>query len=485
MELSAGSIVDGLEVAWVPTDRQAEFLSCDDYEVLYGGAAGGGKTDSLIIDAWCMQHDGANNQNHRAIIFRRTYKDLADLIDRGCELFPKFIPGVEYNANDHVFETPAGAKLYVGHLQHDKNRLDYKGRNFNYIGFEELTQWATPACWEYLKSRNRSTDRTLPCYVRATTNPDGPGQRWVMKHWGIQADGGATRIVQMVETEVWDEQRQDWTLEMRPMARRFIPARLAENPHLRGTGYRERLLLMPPEERDALLKGLWAGNKVAGAYYMKQMAEARIQGRIGRVPWLQNIPVNTFWDLGWNDTTAIWFHQYAAMCNRFPSAYENSGETLEHYASLLQQTQQEHGIVYGTHYLPHDADHGNLQTGKSAVQRLRELLPGHRFVVVPRIDNVQNGIQQTRSAFPTCWFDAEECADALAALDAYRKRWNNATESWSDEPMHDQFSNYADAFRQFGQGYVPKHRTVNAATGEVVQPETRARRKRDRNWRTA
>ncbi len=476
---------DGVaEVCWQPTERQADFLACDDYEVLYGGAAGGGKTDAILIDAWCMQHNGANNPNHRAIIFRRTYKDLSDLIDRALVLFPQFIPGIEYNGNEHVFETPQGAKLYLSHLQHDKNRLDHKGRAYNYIAFEELTQWATPVCWEYLQSRNRTVDRTLPCYMRATTNPDGPGQLWVMKRWAIGEKGEGTRQITEIEAEVLDEATGEFVLRPARIARTFIPAKLAENVHLRGTGYRERLLLMPPDVRDALLRGLWSGNKVAGAYYTKHMAAARLEGRIGTVPWLQNVPVNTFWDLGWNDTTAIVFHQYAALCNRFPFAYENSGETLQHYAKTLQEVQQEQGIIYGTHYLPHDAENANLQTGKSALQQLRKLLPGHRFEVVPRIDNVVNGINQTRDAFPTCWFDREGCADLLAALDAYRKKWNSTIEAWTEEPVHDQFSNYADAFRQFGQGYAPKHKTVTKDTGKV-ESERQRRTPRPTNWKTA
>lgn len=475
-----------LEVCWEPTEKQAEFLACDDYEVLYGGAAGGGKTDAMLIDSWCMQHDGANNPHHRAIIFRRTYKDLSDLIDRAKEILPEFITGIEYNGTEHYFETPAGAKLYLSHLQHDKNRFDHKGRAYNYIGFEELTQWASPTCWTYLQSRNRTTDRTLPCYMRATTNPDGPGQLWVMKHWGIGEDGAGTRMLTDIEAEVLDPDTGEFKLVQQKIARTFIPAKLVENVHLRGTGYRERLLLLPPDERDALLMGLWRGNKVAGAYYLKQMAEARLQGRVTSVPWLQSVPVNTFWDLGWNDSTAIVFHQYAAQCNRFPFAYENSGETLEHYAALLQEVQLQQGIVYGTHYLPHDAENANLQTGESALQKLRRLLPGHRFEVVPRIDNVVNGIQLTRSSFPSCWFDREGCIDLLASLDAYRKAWNSTIEAWTERPVHDQFSNYADAFRQFGQHYAVKQ-IRGSVREKTVNPdkEPPRRRRRDANWRTA
>jgi len=82
-------------VVWQPSPKQALLLGCDDFEVLYGGAAGGGKSDALLIDAWCLQHGGPLNPNHRAVIFRRNYKDLRDLIDRAEVLYPKFIEGAK------------------------------------------------------------------------------------------------------------------------------------------------------------------------------------------------------------------------------------------------------------------------------------------------------------------------------------------------------------------------------------------------------
>jgi hypothetical protein len=443
---------DGRKIVWEPTPKQAEFLQADEYEVLYGGAAGGGKSDALLIDAWCLQHGGPSNPNHRAIIFRRSCPDLADLIDRGNALFPQFIEGVTYNANERCWETPAGAKLYLGHLHHDKHRFNHRGRAYNYIGFDELTLWPSDVCWVYLQSRNRTTDRTLPCYMRATTNPDGPGQTWVMERWAIEESGKETQVEAIVDAEVQDDAGK-WVLVPRAFIRRFIPAKLAENPHLRGTGYRERLMLLPPDEREALLEGLWRGNRVEGSYYFQQLQKARAEGRIAKVPFTPGIPVNTFWDLGLNDNNAIWFHQQVGLTNRFIHAYQNSGETLDHYAAYLQEMARERGYVYGSHYLPHDGAHRSRQTGKTDLQILSEQLPGEDFEIVERVKKVLTGINQTRAAFLSCYFDAEECRDGLASLAAYRKRWNNATNSYTHEPVHDDHSNYADAFRQFGQGF--------------------------------
>lgn len=432
------------EVIWQPTPRQEAFLACDDFEVLYGGAAGGGKSDALLIDALCLQHGGPDNAHHRAVLFRRSFPELRDLIDRSLEIYPLVVNGAKYNQTEKVWTFPSGAKIEFGYLQNDADRLKYRGRAWNYIGFDELTLWATATCYLYLFSRCRSTDRSLPRYIRATTNPDGPGQKWVMERWGIQSDGKETnRPIDIVDDEMGT---------VTTLRRRFIPARLADNPHLSSTGYREALLQLDPEEREALLKGLWKGSKVKGAYYLNEMQRLRAQGRIRRVPYQPGVPVNTYWDLGRNDSTSIWFHQYVAGETRFIHAYENSGEALDHYAQYLLAR----GYVFGVHYLPHDASYERLtestEGAKTFQSMLEALLPGHRFDIVPRILEVTVGIQQTRMKMAgNVYIDEVECADGIAALDNYRKKYNEKLDTYMEVPLHDRYSNYADAFRQWGQ----------------------------------
>jgi len=438
------------EIVWTPQKKQIEFLACPDYEVCYGGAAGGGKSDALLIDILGLQHNAISNKNHRAIIFRRSFPELTDLIDRSHELYPASIPGIKYNKNDHFWSAPSGAKIYFGYLAHDNDRFKHRGKAYNVIDFDELTLWPTPVCYEYLISRNRTIDPSLPRYVRSATNPDGPGQKWVMERFGIKPDGKASMRKLEIMREVKDG-KGGYIEVPETIIRRFIPAKLTDNEYLRGTGYRESLMNLPPDEREALLDGLWSGNRVKGAFYVNEMQRARAENRIGKVPFVAGIPVNTFWDIGFNDCTAIWFHQQVGLQHRFIYAYHNSGEWFSHYATHLLKLSQERGYVYGTHYLPHDGANNTVQTGKRNIDILGELMPNHKFDIIPRTPHVYTGIQLTRAAMTQCWIDEEGCGDGIAALDCYRKKWSEPLQAFTDSAVHDSFSDYADAFRQWGQ----------------------------------
>ena len=205
----------------------------------------------------------------------------------------------------------------------------------------------------------------------------------------------------------------------------------------------------PPAE----YRNIWLGEPLRtaeGAYYADQIIALRAAGHVREVPYQAGVPVSTCWDLGYNDTTAIWFFQIVAGETRFLASYENAGESLEHYARHLM----ERGWLYDRHYLPHDAENKSLQTGKSTVDLLEDLLPGHRFEVVPRVENVLTGIEETRlRLIGPVYFDAVGCHDGLTALERYRKEWSEKLQTFKPTPLHDQYSNYADAIRQWAQGW--------------------------------
>lgn len=185
-----------------------------------------------------------------------------------------------------------------------------------------------------------------------------------------------------------------------------------------------------------------------GNYYRKEMAIARKQGRILRIPVL-DVPVNTFWDIGNSDGVAIWFHQQVGMEDRFIDYYEAHGEKLGVYVKKLQ----DRGYVYNKHFLPHDADHKRLGDNNESIKEMLErMMPGQRFEIVSKITDLNAGIQMVRACFATAYFDEVGCLDGIARLDNYKKRWNRADGRWSDEPSKaNGCSEGADAFRQWAQ----------------------------------
>lgn len=193
-----------------------------------------------------------------------------------------------------------------------------------------------------------------------------------------------------------------------------------------------------------------------GAWYREQFDEMRRDERLCRVPYERGELVNTFWDLGANDTTAIWFHQRIGPEDRFLRFYEANGRTLDHYVQVMKDT----GYLFGPLYLPHDATHKRLQKGlrNESIEEMLHDLGFTDTIIVPRIDDVTTGISQTRSALSTAYFDAENCKEGLDHLEKYSKEWDERGACWKNYPRHDKHSNAADALRQWGQ----KHRDLRS-----------------------
>lgn len=183
-----------------------------------------------------------------------------------------------------------------------------------------------------------------------------------------------------------------------------------------------------------------------GCYYANQMSVVRKQGRILRIPTL-NEPVNTFWDIGNSDGVAIWFHQKIGMEDRFIHYLEAHGEDLRYYIKELQDT----GYIWNKHFLPHDAAHERLSERNKSTKEMLEDLGLRNIEIVPRISDINTGIQITRNAFPSAYFDEVGCKLGLSHLENYKKKWNDRDGRWSNEPRKDQTSEGADAFRQWAQ----------------------------------
>ena len=224
------------------TGPQTDFLAAPERDVLYGGAAGGGKSYAMLIDPLRFAHKAA----HRALILRRSMPELRELIDKSRELYPKAFPGSKYKEVEKLWNFPSGAKVEFGFLERDADVYRYQGQAYSWIGFDEITHLPTEFGWNYLASRLRTTDPEITPYMRCTANPGGVGATWVKKRY--------------VDPYPPNE---SFTGEDN-LTRKFIPARLDDNPYLAEDGrYEEMLKALPPTQRKQLLEGNWDVNEGA------------------------------------------------------------------------------------------------------------------------------------------------------------------------------------------------------------------------------
>ena len=240
---------------------QSSFLASTEEEVLYGGAAGGGKSYAMLADP--MRY--FNNPNFVGLLLRRTNDELRELKWESQKLYPKAFPGAKWKEKDSMWVFPSGAKFWMTYLERDDDVLRYQGQAFTWIGVDELTQYATPFAWTYLKSRLRTTDPELKKHLsmRGTTNPGGPGHHWVKKmfvdpevpgrsFWATDLDTG--------EILRYPDNHEDPDKAGKPLfKRKFIPALLKDNPYLYADGNYERSLHgLPEAQRRKLLDGDWS-----------------------------------------------------------------------------------------------------------------------------------------------------------------------------------------------------------------------------------
>lgn len=265
-EFSPPSISDTLDFDAAPKEQniifqpnegpQTEFLAATEREVLYGGAAGGGKTQALIADP--MRYFG--NKNFNGLILRRTNDELREIIWKSQELYPKAFVGAKWQEKKSQWVFPSGAKLWMTYLERDEDVLRYQGQAFSYIAFDELTQHPTPFAWNYMRSRLRTTDPDLPIFMRATTNPGGPGHGWVKSMFIDPAPPNKEFDATDLDTGlplVYPVKHEKAGQAL--FSRRFIPASLYDNPYLSDDGaYEANLLSLPEAQRRQLLEGDWA-----------------------------------------------------------------------------------------------------------------------------------------------------------------------------------------------------------------------------------
>lgn len=275
---------------------QNEAIRQDDVdELLYGGAVFGGKSDFLLGD-FAQDVPRPYGKHWHGILFRKSYKQLEDLISRSKEIYPRWFPGCRWTGSSKEIEKawvwPNGATLRMRHMDHEDDWQEYWGHAYTWIGWDELALWASPKAYKMLKARLRSAQAAIPNKrIRASANPGGPGHHWVKDYWKIDQYPLGSHVFEADDGS--------------GMKRVFIRARLGDNRigiqndptyerRLEGVGSAQLV--------RALRDGDWS--IVAGAYFPEFSTDRHVchpfeipkhWGRIRAMDWGSTKPFAVLW----------------------------------------------------------------------------------------------------------------------------------------------------------------------------------------------
>lgn len=249
-------MLNDLSTIWTPHPKQELFLSCPVYEVMFGGAKGPGKSDALLVDH-VQQHRLAHDYwmqtglktRGRALIIRKEFGRLKDLINRSWNLFPVLSNGqMRWRDNDHMWHCVCGYRVEFGHVEGPQDHHLYQGQEFTRLGFDQVEEIPYEQ-YSYLKLQVRTSEDILKptLSVRSTANPLGRHADWVKERFVAPARDGFKVITETVTLQNGVEVRRD---------RVFIPATLRDNPSL-PPEYEAELMAAPEHLRRAYLYGDW------------------------------------------------------------------------------------------------------------------------------------------------------------------------------------------------------------------------------------
>lgn len=318
------------------------------------------------------------------------------------------IPGMEYNQSELRADFPNGARFS---LYGADNPDSLRGIYLDAVALDEPAQMSERV-WEEV--------------IRPTLS-DRKGRATV-----IGTPQGHDHFFEMYEKYKRDP---DWYIRRH---------KLSETGYLDADEVVSAKKQMSEEKFDQEYELSWTA-AAKGAYFGKLIEEAEREGRIkSSLNPDKGYKVETWWDLGIGDSTAIWFAQRIGPETRILDFYEASGEGLSHYAEVLSEKARDRKWIYGDHVVPHDARQRSLDTGKTRLETLKSL---EINATVQSAQKVEDGIEAVRRLLPSCWFDESRCVRGLDALRQYRAEYDDVRRTFRKQPVHDWASHAADAFR--------------------------------------
>lgn len=403
---------------WLPFPKQRIALERTEFEVLIGGARGGGKTECGI--AW-MLYD-IKNPLYRGLVIRKNHDDLTGWIDRAKRMYSRH--GVVVKGQSSVLHFPYGSVIYTGHLKDENAYTKYQGNEYQRMLIEELTQIPSERLYLQLLASCRSTVKGLAPRVFASTNPGGKGGAWVKRRFVDPAKPGTS-----------------FKDKVSGRSRIFIPATIDDNAAIKkeNPDYVKMLESLPEDLKAQWRYGSWESTKFKGKIYADEMAQAWKSGRIFEFSHNAHKQVDVAFDLGTADTQCLTFAQDYNIID-FEQA---NNKDWNYYSTLLK----EKGYKYRLFILPHDGSKRNPKDLQSFREFLLEEFPKVPVRTIERTKNIFSDLQTCRTEFAKLSFLKSKTVELIDALDAYRYEEDEKNQVLKDVPKHDWASHPADSLR--------------------------------------
>ena len=337
-----------------------------------------------------------------------TYKQAKSIVWDYLKMYTAPIPGVKYHETELRCDLPNGARI---ELLGADNYQTLRGRFFDGIVMDEMADMPEPV----LPTVVRPALADRQGYLIVTGTPRGHNAFYELYHESMKDDAWFCHLAKASDTGILPQEELEAARTM-----------------------------MSESAYEQEFECSWQAN-IEGAVYGRELQKCEQDNRITHVPYDTRYKVNTAWDLGVADATAIWFFQNVGKAIHVIDYYEQRNEGLPHFARILE----ERGYLYGYHLAPHDIEHRELGTGKSRLETAYQL--GINFRVCKKIP-IEDGIHAAQMALSRCWFDYDNCEQGLQALNQYHRAYNERTRSFRMSVVHDWSSHGADAFRYLAVG---------------------------------
>lgn len=359
-----------------------------------------GKTTATINQ---LIKDALLNENHLYAFIAPTYKQAKRNVWDMMRHYTQNIPGVEYNVSELTVIFPTGSKISLFGAD---NPDSLRGITLNGVVFDEYSQQPSNI-WTEIISPTLATTKGYAIWIGT---PKGRNSFY----------------------RLYEQARQDE--DYYSLALPVSQSKIVDDDELR-----QQKKNMTEDEYAQEWECSWEA-AIKGAYYAKEISDARADGRIGEYPIDPTQPVYTWWDLGVSDATTILFFQTNGYQWKLVDCYSANDEGIEHYIKYIQSKD----YVYAKHFAPHDIEVKDFSTGKTRWETAKSL--GLTFDIAPKL-GIDDGISQAKLRFKALMIDENKCRPFIDAISQYRREWNDKAGDWKDHPLHDWTSHYADAFR--------------------------------------